>query len=228
MHKAIVLLSGGLNSATAAAQVKQDHELYAVFVNFHQRPALKEQRAYEVLCEHLEVKHHWKVEMTHFRQIGGNCFVGPKRGGNRSEDATSEPTSRFVATLIPTLLNTAAAFAARIGAGSIVVGISEAIGEPAPGSAALYPDNRREFLTNYQYMLDSAFPPRQRIAVSAPLIDFDRSEIVKLGQRLQVPFAETWSCYEAEQSPCGMCFGCSSRAAGFMKAGVADPQAISC
>ncbi len=87
----------------------------------------------------------------------------------------------------------------------------------------MYPDNRREFILNYQYMIDSAMPERTQIKIETPLIDFSRTEIVKLGQRLKVPFESTWSCYEGGEAPCGKCFGCASRASGFLQAAIPDP-----
>ncbi len=87
----------------------------------------------------------------------------------------------------------------------------------------MYPDNRREFFTNYQYMLESALPPRTKLQILTPLIDLSRTEIIRLGERYKVPFELTWSCYQGAEKPCGRCYGCANRTAGFIEAGLPDP-----
>ena len=95
---------------------------------------------------------------------------------------------------MPTLLDVAVSFAYRVGAQTIITGVSDSTAEPGSSVPEPYPDNRREFILNYQHMLDSALPKSNRIVIETPLVDFDRSEIVKLGARLKVPFESTWSC----------------------------------
>ena len=223
VDKAVVLLSGGLNGAVAAATMREQYELYPLFIAYHQRAMRREAEAFEAQCTHLGVKHHWRAELSHFKQVGGSAIVDTKRD---VEDATALDTgvpATFVPMLLPTLLNTAAAFAQRIGARVLVTGISEAIDQPPPGRAVMYPDQRREFIYSYQYMLDAALPDRQRIRVETPVIDFQRREIVRLGARFKVPFDSTWSCYLGDSQPCCACYGCASRAVGFAEAREPDP-----
>ncbi len=227
MEKAVVLLSGGMNSAVAAASLNDKYELYMLFVQFHQRPGLREQECYQQLCNHFQVRHHWKVEFSHFRQVGGNAFVDPKQRLPEALELTHDVAETFVPALLPTLFDAAAAFAYRLGAGHLVTGVSENLTEPSPGVAVMYPDHRREFLDNYQYMLASALPERRKVDLLSPLVDFSRTEIVKIGARLGVPFEHTWSCYDGGESACGKCFGCVSRAGGFLEAGIADPLLVS-
>jgi 7-cyano-7-deazaguanine synthase len=212
-----------MNSAVAAAELADTHQLHMLFVSFHQRALKQESQAFERLCRHFSTQHHWRVELSHFRQVGGDALVDPKRD---IEDATSLPhdvPATFVAGLMPALLDVAASFAYRIGAKHVITGVSAALAEPGPGVDVMYPDNRREFIMNYQYMIQSAMPERARITIQTPLIDYDRAEIVKLGQRLKVPFEATWSCYRGDEAPCGRCFGCASRAGGFIQAAIPDP-----
>ena len=223
MEKAIVLLSGGMNSAVAAASMAETHILHLLFANLHHRPLARESEAFDRLCRHFKVKHHWRVDLSHFKQVGGNAFVDPKRDIEDALTLEDDIAGTFVAGLMPTLLDVAASFAFRIGARHIVTGLSEALNEPGPGVGVMYPDNRREFILNYQYMIESAMPERTQIKIETPLMDFSRTEIVKLGQRLKVPFESTWSCYEGGEAPCGKCFGCASRASGFLQAAVPDP-----
>lgn len=225
MEKAVVLLSGGLNGAVAAAAAAQHSELHMLFVNFHQRPLARELRAFEQLCDHFRVQHKWKAELTHFKQVGGNAFIDPGRRVDKAGEFEQGVAATFVPGLMPALLTVAASFACRIGAARIVTGLSEAIDEPPPGSAVLYPDNRGEFVRCYQNMLETAMPERTRMSVDAPLIDFSRLEIIRLGCRLNVPFGRTWSCYQNEPVPCGECFGCVSRTTGFLQAATVDPLA---
>ena len=223
MEKAVVLLSGGINSAVAAATLAESHELYMLFAQYHQRPLNHELHAYEALCKHFNVRHHWRVDLSHFKQVGGNSFVDPKREIEQAAMLDEDIAGTFVAMLMPTLFDVAASFAFRIGAKCIVTGLSENIDNPPPGNNTLYPDNRRELIQNYQYMLESALPERSKVTVEAPVMDFDRAEIIRLAQRLNVPLASTWSCYQDGDKPCTTCFGCASRAAGFLNANIPDP-----
>lgn len=227
MEKAVVLLSGGLNSAVAAATLARTQELCTVFAHFHQRALQQELKAYEKLCEHLGVLHHWRAELSHFKQVGGNALVDPRREIEDAAAAGCEAPGSFVAALMPALLDVAVSFAVRIGAASVVTGISEAVHESGLTGAAAYPDNRREFVHNYQYMIDSALPKRSRVKIEAPLIDATREEIVRLGARFKVPFEATWSCYDGGEAPCGRCLGCAVRTRGFNRAGMPDPLSVS-
>ncbi len=223
MEKAVVLMSGGLNSAVAAATLRDTYDLHFLFANFWQRPLNHELRAFEKLCEHFAVRHQWKIDLSHFKQVGGNALVDPKRSIEPAAALAHDIASTFVPALIPTLLDAAVPFAFRIGARHIVCGVSEIPPDPGPGRSALYPDNRREFFLNYQYMLETALPEKTRMTVDTPLIDFDRGEIVKLGSRLGVPFEATWSCYHDGETPCGSCYGCVNRGSGFQNAATPDP-----
>jgi 7-cyano-7-deazaguanine synthase len=223
MEKAIVLLSGGMNSAVAAASLAETHDLHMLFADLRHRPLTREMEAFDRLCHHFEVQHHWRVELSHFKQVGGNAYVDPTRDLEDASTLDHDVAGTFVAGLIPTLLDVAASFAFRIGARHIVTGLSEGSDIPGPDVGVLYPDNRREFIMNYQYMIDSALPEKTQIKIETPLIDFSRAEIVKLGGLLKVPFESTWSCYEVGEAPCGKCFGCARRAGGFLQAAIPDP-----
>ena len=226
MEKAIVLLSGGLNSAVAAASLARTHQLHLLFADFQQRALSPELRAFETLCSHFSAQHHWRVELSHFKQVGGNAVVDRNRDIEDALSLEHDVASTFVAGLMPTLLDVAAGFAYRIGARHIITGLSEALSEPGPGIGMMYPDHRREFIMNYQYMIESALPQRTQITIETPLMDFTRTEIVKLGQRFKVPFESTWSCYEGGEEPCSKCFGCANRASGFLHAAVPDPLVV--
>jgi 7-cyano-7-deazaguanine synthase len=227
MDKAVVLLSGGINSAVAASAFRQRCELFPLFVQYGQRAAGKEAAAFDALCHHFDARHVWKAELTHFRQVGGSSLIDPTREIEDACALTHGVASTFVPGLMPALLDIGMSFAARIGARYLVTGVSEAIGEPSPGSAVMYPDNRREFLSNYQYLIESALPAGTKLTLESPVADFDRPEIVKLGSRLEVPFDLTWSCYHGGDKACGTCFGCASRAVGFLDSEIADPQVVS-
>lgn len=214
-----------MNSAVAAAAAAQHSELYMLFVNLAQRPLERELAAFERLCRHYRAQRVWKAELSHFKQVGGNAWIDPVRPVPKAGEFERDVAATFVPGLMPALLSVAASFACRIGAVRIVTGLSEALDEPPPGSAVLYPDHRAEFVRCFQNMLELALPPRTPLVIDAPVIDLTRAEIVKLGTRLAVPFEHTWSCYHAALRPCGQCFGCVSRTTGFLQAATVDPLA---
>ncbi len=224
MQRALVLLNGGVGSAVAAAVARQEYDLCALMVDIQHRAAEAEKSRFAVLCDHYEIDSRWIAQLSHFKQVGGHPLFDSDMS---LPAAAAEGHVRAVPMLMSALLDVAASFAVRVEAARIVIGACEQ-GAQIPGqSFEPIADHRREFFMAYQYMVDSALSGSDALVIDTPLVDYEPVEIIKLGQRLGVPFDKTWSCLTAGPTPCNRCHGCAARASAFLGAGVVDPVVLS-
>lgn len=223
METAVVLVSGGVNSAVAAAAAREQYDTALLHVNWGHRAAEREAQSFERIAADLRVEQVQTICLSQIAAFGGNARVS-KRVTMEDASALGQGTpATFVLGLMPTLLSVATTWAGTIGARRIILGISEDHSVPGPPVSELYPDHRMEFVQAYNLMLAYAKPTRRELCVEAPLIELNRSEVVQLGQRLNVPFDKTWSCYQGGERPCGRCLACVTRTSGFMQANLPDP-----
>ncbi len=221
-EKIVVLCSGGLNSAVVASIAVKEHALALLHVRCGHRASQKEAELFQEQVSFFEVREHLVVDLPHFAAIGGNARVNRKR---QIEDALAlgeGPSNCHIAGLIGTLVNVAFGWASAIGAGKILLGISEDLGPPGPKTSSIYPDYSQEYLQVCNHLINEASPWKE-MSVEAPVIDLSRSEIVKIGHRLGTPFDLTWSCLSSATDPCGACVGCATRNRGFLDAALPDP-----
>lgn len=223
MDRAVILASGGINSSVAAALAREQYEPALLHVAWGHRSADRELAAFEQVALALHLERTIVAELSCMAIFGGNARVSKRED---VEDATvleRRTPATFMLGLMPSMLSLAAAWAGAIGAKRIIVGTSEDHGIPGPAVSELYPDYRHEFLQVFSLMLSYAKPPERELTIEAPLIELTRAEVVRLGQRLNVPFEKTWSCYRNNESPCARCRPCVTRAAGFLRSGIPDP-----
>lgn len=219
--RAVVLVSGGLDSAVAAAVARRDgYDLYLLTIAYGQRHAVEIQRAQQVAAA-LGAQQHVVLEVD-LRAIGGSALTGdlpvPK---NRSE---SERGRDIPITYVPArnliFLSLAAAHAEVVGASMIYFGANVV-------DYSGYPDCRAEFIRAFEAAVQAgtmAGAEGKRIEVRAPLLALTKAEIIRLGMALNVPFHLTHSCYDPVGTvACGRCDSCLIRKQGFAGAGVVDP-----
>ncbi|MGE5130316.1 MAG: 7-cyano-7-deazaguanine synthase QueC [Sphingomonadaceae bacterium] len=216
--KAVVLLSGGLDSATTLAwALREGYDGYCLTVDYGQRHAA-ELAAARRIAERLGASRHLtlKIDLTAF---GGSALT------DRAIDVpTGGPAPGIPVTYVPArntiLLSLALAWAEVLGARHIFLGANAV-------DYSGYPDCRPEYLQAFEKMANLATKAAlegRRIEVRAPLIDLSKAEIVRLALELGVEPGETVTCYQpdAEGRACGMCDACRIRKAGFAAAGAAD------
>jgi 7-cyano-7-deazaguanine synthase len=221
-EKAIVLCSGGLNSAVATSIAVRDFAVALLHVELGHRASPKESELFDRQAEFFAARERLTVEMPHFAAIGGNARVSRKR---QIEDALAigdGPSNCYMPGLIGTLVSAAFSWASTIEAAKIVLGVSENLGPPAPRTCTIYPDYSQEFLHLCNHLLGAVSRGRP-VTIVTPLIDLSRAEIVRLGHRLGTPFELTWSCLSSASEPCGACLGCATRQRGFLDAAIPDP-----
>ena len=221
-EKAVVLLSGGLNAAVATSLARADYLLAALHVRFGHRADQREAELFEKQADHFEIRERLVINMPHFTAIGVGARVSRKE---QIEDALAleEGVSNcHTPGLIGSLIHAAFTWSRAIHATRIVLGISEDLGPPSRKTRVIYPDYSREFLQLCSLSFAAASPDRP-VSIETPLIDMSRTEIIKLGHRLETPLELTWSCLSSGTQACGACLGCATRNRGFLDAAFPDP-----
>jgi 7-cyano-7-deazaguanine synthase len=220
MARAVVLLSGGLDSYTAAAVVaKEGAELYALTVDYGQRHA-REIEAARAVARALRVARHVELRLD-LTTFGGSALTSaievPK---DRPLDLRDIPVT-YVPARNTVLLSLALAWAEAAGADQIVIGVNAI-------DYSGYPDCRPAFIRAFERLAEvgtRAGVEGRRIVVRTPLIDLTKAGIIRLGASLGLDYGLTHSCYDPlpDGRPCGRCDSCVLRARGFAEAGLPDP-----
>jgi len=212
--KAIILLSGGLDSAVAAAWAKREwHEdCLALCFNYGQRHT-KEIHCSRRLAEYFG----WPHQLLTIKIPSQSALTDKAKDVNQT--VRGLPAS-FVPGRNLIFLSYAASVAYHHEVSNIVGGWNFI---DYPG----YPDCRPEFLQATEVAINRALGyPEYTLRLHGPLISLNKKEIIQLGQKLKVPFEMTWSCYQGWDKPCGVCGSCKFRTKGFEEAGIKDPLLI--
>lgn len=224
MKRAVVLLSGGIDSSTTLAIAKKEgYELYALTFRYHQRHDIEIEAA-KAVAKSFEVKKHVILELP-IDQIGGSALVDksipvPK---NRS---TEEISSGIPVTYVPArntiFLSFALALAEVVGTGDIFIGVNAL-------DYSGYPDCRPEYIEAFERMANlgtrGGVEGKLRFRIHTPIIGLTKAQIILRGLELGVDYRLTKSCYDPDETgkACGLCDSCLLRKRGFKEAGVPDP-----
>lgn len=214
--KAVALISAGMDSVTSAWIAKYGfrYEIAALHFSYGQRTEEKERACFKKIVERLGVVEKLVVDLKFMKQIGGSGLVDKVIDiSQRFEDGI--PMS-YVPFRNGIFLSIAGAWAEVIGAEVIVIGATQV-------DFSGYPDCREEFLLAMERAINLGTRPSTRIQIVAPVLNLKKSEIIKKGIELGVPFELTWSCYEGKEKACGVCESCRLRLEAFREAGVEDP-----
>jgi len=223
LPRAVVLLSGGLDSTTTLAVAKsQGFDVYALSVDYGQRHRVELDRAAEV-AKQFGVADHRTVRLD-LRAIGGSALTAaievPK---DRTDDAIGHGVPvTYVPARNTILLGVALGYAETVGAFDLFIGANIL-------DYSGYPDCRPEFLTAFEQLANLATKAGTegagRFRVHAPLLKLTKAEIIREGVRLGVDYAHTLSCYDPDDEgrACGRCDSCLLRKKGFAEAGMPDP-----
>lgn len=239
--RAVVLLSGGMDSCVCAAIAARDYDASAMHVMYGQRTEERERRAFESICDRLGITRRMILKIDALRQIGGSAltdssievpvaaveFAGRSTNGTGSstdgassaESARNNRTSDIPITYVPFrnahFLSAATSWAEVLRAERILIG---AVEQDSSG----YPDCRPAYYEAFNEVIRTG-TAEGNIHIETPLIHLKKSEIVTLGLELGAPFDLTWSCYSREDAACGACESCVLRLRAFAAAGARDP-----
>ena len=218
MEKAVVLLSGGLDSTTCMAVAKEHgREPYPISFDYHQRHSIELDGAKKVAAFY-KVKKHLIIE-TNMESIGGSALTDEAIGVPEGDTSRQSVPVTYVPARNLIFLSYALGYAEVIGARYVYIGVNSV-------DYSGYPDCRPEFIRHFQAVADystEGASEGKRIEIVAPLQELSKADIVRLAARLAVPLELTHSCYNGGEKACGICDSCKLRLQGFAEAGVADP-----
>jgi 7-cyano-7-deazaguanine synthase len=217
--RAVVLLSGGMDSCVCAALAARDHQAAAVHISYGQRTEERERRAFEAICERIGIEERLLVRNEALRAIGGSALTDSSIAVPESHGIQSPGVSQIPVTYVPFrnahFLSVAVSWAEVLGAKQVYIGAVE------PDSSG-YPDCRPEYYRAFNEVV-KAGTKEGDIKIVTPLIAMHKAQIVRLGLELNAPFDLTWSCYQREDRACGVCDSCVLRLRAFREAGAEDP-----
>ena len=219
--KAVVLLSGGMDSCVTAAIANETHRLALLHASYGQRTEQRERRAFQEIADFYGVRERLSIRLDVFRQIGGSALTDQQIAVPESGEALA-PHAGIPVTYVPFrnahFLSAAVSWAEVIGASAIHIG---AVEEDSSG----YPDCRPSYYRAFQQVIREGTRPETRIEIVTPVIAMKKSQIVRRGVELRAPLHLTWSCYQFDDEACGTCDSCRLRFQAFSEAGVRDPIA---
>lgn len=213
--RAVVLLSGGMDSCVCAALAVRDYEAAAVHISYGQRTEERERQSFLAVCQRLKIHDKLMVRNEALGLIGGSALT---------DESIAVPTAEMVGYSIPVtyvpfrnahFLAVAVSWAEVLGARKVYIGAVE------PDSSG-YPDCRPAYYKAFNEVV-KAGTKEGRMEIITPLIAMRKAEIVRLGLELGAPFDLTWSCYSREDQACGVCDSCVLRLRAFEAAGSLDP-----
>ncbi|NPA27956.1 MAG: 7-cyano-7-deazaguanine synthase QueC [Epsilonproteobacteria bacterium] len=213
--KAVCIVSGGMDSAVAAAIAKKKgYEIIALHFNYSQKTQQKELEAFELIAKDLDAKEKLIIDLDFFKDIGATALIDenlevPTEGIKPGVPITYVPFRNGI------FLSIAAAVAQKYYADAIYIGVVE---EDSSG----YPDCREEFINSMQKSINLGLKDDIEVKIEAPLIHMSKKDIVKKALELGVKLEHTWSCYKNSEKACGVCDSCRLRLKGFKEAGVED------
>jgi 7-cyano-7-deazaguanine synthase len=212
--RAVVLLSGGMDSCVCAALAARDHDAAALHISYGQRTEERERRAFAAICDRLGIRHRLIIRNEIFRAIGGSALT---------DSNIAVPESHAIGTDIPVtyvpfrnahFLSAAVSWAEVMGADKIYIG---AVEQDSSG----YPDCRPAYYDAFNAVVKTG-TKEGRIEIVTPLIAMRKAAIIRLGLELGAPLDLTWSCYSQEDRACGVCDSCVLRLRAFQEAGETD------
>ena len=217
MKKALCIISGGLDSTTCAYIAKsQGYEIIGLHFDYEQRTMRKERESFEKICDEIGAKK-ITINANFIANIGANALTDksmqiPKNGLDSSDNVpiTYVPFRNGI------FLSIAGAIAEKEGCEAMFIGVVE---EDSSG----YPDCTQNFIESFENALNLGTATNTKIKIQMPLVHLSKAQIVQTALDLGVNLALTWSCYEREDSACGLCESCLLRLRGFKNAGQKDP-----
>jgi 7-cyano-7-deazaguanine synthase len=218
MEKAIVLLSGGMDSLVCAGEAfAKNHQVSLLHMNYGQKTSERERKSFDQIADfyHVPERDRKIIDMTFLKQIGGSSLT---------DEAISVKTYQGDSNIIPDsyvpfrnsiILSLAVSWAEVVGATKLFIGANH---EDSPG----YPDCRPSYYEAFNKVIKEGTKAGD-IEILTPVISMKKRDIVLRGNDLKVPFSLSWSCYKSSDKACGVCDSCALRLRGFKEAGMTDP-----
>ncbi len=217
-EKAVVIASGGIDSSTLLFKtVTENYETYALTFIYGQKHK-KEIDCAKLICDQLKVSHKI-IDVSALKEILSGSALIDSRIAIPNVPADVSHYHTLKATIVPNrnsiFLSIAIGYAVSMGANRVLFGAHHS-------DRGIYPDCRPEFVEAFQ-SAERLANDNPDLSVEAPFAHMDKSDIVRLGTKLGVPYQKTWSCYKGDELHCGVCSSCRERKRAFTQSGVSDP-----
>jgi 7-cyano-7-deazaguanine synthase len=217
MKTAVVLLSGGMDSATLAYVARdRGYGIRALHVNYGQRTESKERQCAQRIASLLGAVEFFEVDIGYLARIGASALTDHAIPVMDYTDTDAGLPATYVPFRNANLLSIGTSLAEARGAEAIFIGAQAS-------DYSGYPDCRQEFMEAFQRVIALGTRETTRIELVAPFVHMNKAEILRIGLSLGVPYHETWSCYRSGDRACGRCGACHFRREAFRQVGVSDP-----
>ena len=217
MMKAVCLLSGGMDSSTLAYHAKSEgYDFCALHLNYGQRTQAKELACAKKIASLLGAVEFVEVDVGYFSRFGASSLTDKEIAVDEFDPARAHLPNTYVPFRNANLLSIATSFAEAKGAEAIFIGVQSL-------DYSGYPDCRPQFIEAFQKVIDLGTKESTRIQLKTPFIRMTKTDILRLGMNLGVPYEHTWSCYRNEGKACGTCGSCHFRQEAFAAVGKRDP-----
>jgi len=206
-----------MDSSTLAYLAKSEgYEIYGLHFTYGQRTEDKERECAKRIARHLNAAEFLDVNLAYLVQVGASSLTDPSMPVKPHAEAGDGIPQTYVPFRNANLLSVATSFAEARGADAIYIGVQAS-------DYSGYPDCRPEFIEAFQQVINLGTRPDTRISLKTPFVRMNKSEILKIGMDLGVPYEDTWSCYQDGEKACGVCGSCHFRKEAFEAIGVEDP-----
>lgn len=215
--KAVCLLSGGMDSSTLAYVAKdKGYEILALHLNYGQRTERKELACAKKIAGLLDAKDFLELDVGYFTRFGASSLTDKTIAVEEFDPARAHMPNTYVPFRNANLLSIATSFAEARGADAIFIGVQSL-------DYSGYPDCRPAFIEAFQNVINLGTKDTTRITLFTPFIRMTKTDILREGMKLGVPYEHTWSCYRNEGKACGTCGSCHFRKEAFAALGRKDP-----
>ena len=206
-----------MDSSTLAYLAKSDgYEIYALHFTYGQRTEDKERECAMRIARHLNAAEFLDVNLAYLSKVGGSSLTDPSIPVTSHQEAGDGIPKTYVPFRNANLLSVATSFAEARGAEAIYIGVQAS-------DYSGYPDCRPEFIEAFQEVINQGTRPETKITLKTPFVRLNKAEILKIGKNLNVPYEDTWSCYQDGDLACGVCGSCHFRKEAFDALGIEDP-----
>jgi 7-cyano-7-deazaguanine synthase len=214
--RAVCLLSGGMDSSTLAYVARdRGYEILALHLNYGQRTEARELASARAVAERLGVREFLPVSVEYLRLFGRSSLTDPSIPIGTYDPSAPELPQTYVPFRNGNLLAIATSYAESRDAGAIFIGVQAL-------DYSGYPDCRPQFIAAFQRAIDLGTADTTSIHLETPFVGLSKTEILRIGLDLGVPYDLTWSCYQDGDEACGVCGSCHYRRAAFAEVGVPD------
>jgi 7-cyano-7-deazaguanine synthase len=218
MEKAIVLLSGGMDSLVCAGKaVQSGMKVSFLHMNYGQKTSARERLSFDKVADFYKVPQEDRkiIDMTFLKQIGGSSLTDDQIDVKTYQGDSNLIPDSYVPFRNSIILSLAVSWAEVVGATQLYIGANY---EDSPG----YPDCRPSYYEAFNKLIQEG-TKYGNIVIQTPVLRLRKKDIVELGNKLGVPFDLSWSCYKSSEKACGICDSCALRLRGFREAGIPDP-----